>query len=134
MDFIKYGEYYAMLQKPFYAPPDWLFGVAWGIIYPLIAIYAISLIYSFYKKGKFKRDISWVFILNMILNYAFTPITLGTKNVWVSLLMILLVLGTLIWLFQVSWKYSRKITLILVPYLIWVSFATILSIHIAFIN
>jgi translocator protein len=134
MDFIEYKEYYDMLLKPSYAPPDWLFGLAWGIIYPLIAVYAIVLIYSFYKKGKFIRNISWIFILNMILNYSFTPVTLGVKNVWVSLLMILLVLFTLIWLFVKSWKYSIKITSILIPYLVWVSFATLLSLHIAIIN
>lgn len=134
MDFISYKEYYSTLAKPFYAPPDWLFGLAWGIIYPLIAIYAILLIYSFYKKGSLDKKISWAFILNMIFNYAFTPITLGFKNEWISVLMILFVLGTLIILFKMSWKYSKKITCWLYPYLIWVSFATILSLHIALLN
>lgn len=134
MDFISYKEYYSALAKPFYAPPDWLFGFAWGIIYPLIAIYAVLLVYSFYKEGRIKPDIAWIFILNMIFNYSFTPVTLGFQNEWVSVIMILLVLGTLIILFKRSWKYSKKITCWLYPYLIWVSFATVLSLHIALLN
>jgi tryptophan-rich sensory protein len=134
MDFIQYKEYYDSLVKPFYSPPDWLFGVAWGIIYPLIAIYAVLLIISFYKKGNFVKDISWIFILNMIFNYAFTPVTLMFLNVNISLFMILLVLGSLVWLFVKSWKYSKGLTYILIPYLVWVSFATILSVHLIFLN
>jgi benzodiazapine receptor len=134
MDFIEYSEYYSMLIKPFYAPPDWLFGIAWGIIYPLIAIYALCLIFSFVKNKDFKKDIIWIFVINMVFNYLFTPVTLIARNVWVSLVMILLVFISLVWLYCKSRKYSLKITLLILPYLVWVSFATILSVHIALIN
>lgn len=134
MERIDYSNYYSVLEKPFYAPPEWLFGFAWGIIYTLIAIFAICLIVSFSKNKKFKKDIVWIFILNMILNYLFTPVTLSLKNVWASLVMVSLVLITLIPLYLKTRKYSIKISLLILPYLIWVSFATILSVHIALIN
>ncbi|MDO8483222.1 MAG: TspO/MBR family protein, partial [bacterium] len=74
------------------------------------------------------------FILNLIFNFAFTPLQFGLKNNLLAGIDILLVLGTLIWAMIAIYPHARWITYIQIPYLLWVSFATILQLTITFLN
>jgi len=74
------------------------------------------------------------FILNLIFNFAFTPIQFGLKNNLLASLDILLVLVTLIWAIISIWPHIRWISYIQIPYLLWVGFATILQLTITFLN
>jgi len=74
------------------------------------------------------------FILNIIFNLAFTPLQFGLKNnLWASI-DILLVLGTLVWAMIAIFPHARWITYIQVPYLAWVTFATVLQLTITYLN
>ncbi len=93
----------------------------------------------FYKT--FTREISWVvalpFALNLIFNFAFTPIQFGLKNNLLASIDILLVLGTLVWALLSVWHSAselRWVAYINIPYLLWVSFATVLQLTILFLN
>jgi translocator protein len=127
------SQYYAELVKPFWSPPSWLFGPVWTVLYILIAI-------SFYKVFflAFQRRIPFIvvlpFILNLIFNLAFTPLQFGLKSNLLSAIDILLVFGTLIWAMIAIWPYMRRITYINIPYLLWVSFATVLQLTITYLN
>ena len=74
------------------------------------------------------------FILNLIFNFAFTPLQFGLKNNLLAAADILLVLATLIWAMIAIWPYARSVTYIQIPYLLWVSFATILQLTITYLN
>ncbi len=126
-------NWYSQLIKPTWAPPSWLFGPVWTILY---AIITISFGTVFYKA--FTKQIPWIvalpFILNLIFNFAFTPLQFGLQNNLLSAIDILLVLGTLIWAIVAIHPYIHWIAYIQIPYLLWVSFATVLQLTITYLN
>jgi len=128
-----YQAYYASIEKPFFAPPEWVFGLAWGIIYPLIAVAFICLVYL-----AMRSRASWwlvaLFFANIVANLLFTPFQLLFPSAPWATLDILIVLGTLIALVWLSWRYSKAVVFLLVPYLLWSAFATALQITIYAVN
>lgn len=130
---IEYKEWYAALLKPSFAPPEWLFGVAWGIIYPLIGL-ALGLAIYLYIKGRLPGVVLFVFGLNLLANILFTPIQLGLKDNLIASADILVVLLTLAYLQVWAWGHSRLMFLLLLPYLVWGSFATVLLLSITTLN
>lgn len=126
-------NWYSQLIKPSWAPPSWLFGPVWAFLYALIAV---SFGTVFYKA--FTKQIPWVvalpFVLNLIFNFAFTPIQFGLKNNLLAAIDILLVLGTVVWAIVVIYPHIKWVAYIQIPYLLWVSFATILQLTITYLN
>jgi translocator protein len=124
---------YADFIKPDWAPPAYLFGPVWTILYTIIAV---TFGYMFYRwwKGKVKQNEVLPFALNLIFNFAFTPIQFGLQNNLLASIDILLVLGTLIWIMRISWKKYRWVAIANIPYLAWVSFATVLQLTITYLN
>lgn len=129
----QYVGWYSELAKPFFAPPTWLFGVAWGIIYPLIAIALIWSLYLFFKKRVSGGFIA-LFVANILLNLSFTPILIVTRDNLLISLSILSVLLSLLWLQALAWKKTKVVFWLLVPYVLWGTFATILQISITLMN
>jgi benzodiazapine receptor len=130
---MKNYQWYQKLKRPSWAPPSWLFGPVWTFLYILIAVsFGIVFIKGFQDKLPF--IVVLPFILNLIFNALYTPIEFGLKNNYLALVDILLVLGTLIWSLIVIHTYNPWISLINIPYLLWVSFATVLQIAITFLN
>lgn len=125
--------WYQTLQKPSWAPPSWLFGPVWTVLYILIAI-SFGWVFWLAFNKKIAVIVALPFILNIVFNLAFTPIQFGLKNNWLAALDILLVLGTLIWAMVAIWPHVRWVALINIPYLAWVSFATVLQLTITFLN
>jgi tryptophan-rich sensory protein len=74
------------------------------------------------------------FLLNIIFNLLYTPIQFGLKNNYLASIDIILVLGTLIWALIAIYPLVRWIAIVNIPYLLWVSFATILQLTITWIN
>ena len=85
-----------------------------------------------------KKEIALIvalpFVLNLIFNFAFTPLQFGLKNNLLAAIDILFVLGTLIWAMAAIYPHARWITYIQIPYLLWVSFATVLQLTITYLN
>ncbi len=126
-------NWYSQLIKPTWAPPSYLFGPVWSVLYILIAI-------SFGKVFlmAFQKQITWIvvlpFVLNLIFNFAFTPLQFGLRNNLLAAIDILLVLVTLVWAMIAIYPHMRWITYIQIPYLLWVSFATVLQLSVTFLN
>ncbi len=124
---------YQELIRPSWSPPSWLFGPVWSVLYVLIAISFTTVFYKAATK-QIPLIIILPFILNLIFNAAFTPIQFGLKNNILAALDILLVLGTLIWAMAAIYPHIRWITYIQIPYLLWVTFATVLQLTITYLN
>ncbi len=125
--------WYQTLIKPTWAPPGWLFGPVWSVLYAIIAV-------SFGYVGYLlvMRQIPFIvalpFILNIIFNALFTPIQFGLQNNVLAMIDIFLVLGTLIWAMIAIYPHARWVTLVNIPYLGWVLFATVLQVTITIMN
>lgn len=126
-------SWYSSLIKPTWAPPSWLFGPAWSVLYILIAISFGTVFYKFLNK-QLPFVIAIPFILNLIFNLSFTYFQFGLKSNILAAIDIALVLGTLIWAMVVIWPHFKWIVFINIPYLLWVSFATILQFTVTYLN
>jgi tryptophan-rich sensory protein len=125
--------WYQTLIKPSWAPPGFLFGPVWTVLYAIIAVTFGTV---FYKA--FTKQIPWIvalpFALNLVFNFAFTPLQMGLKNNLLASIDIILVLGTLIWALVITWPHLRWVVYANIPYLLWVSFATVLQLTITYLN
>jgi len=129
-------NWYSELIKPSWAPPSWLFGKVWAVLYTIIFI---SFGIVFYKA--ITREISFIvvlpFILNLVFNFAFSPIQFGLRNNVLAVVDIVLVVITLVWAFIALWNATpelRWVVYINVPYLLWGTFATFLQLTLTYLN
>lgn len=127
------SEWYQNLIRPDWAPPAWIFGPVWSVLYSIIAI-SFGYVFYLFLKGTIPFIILLPFILNLIFNFAFTPLQFGLQNNILAAIDIILVLGTLIWLMYSIHSYVPWVTYINIPYLLWVSFATVLQLTVTYLN
>lgn len=126
-------QWYAELIKPEWAPPAWLFGPVWTVLY-LIIVLTFGYVTLSYFKGKISFIVFLPFILNVVFNLIFTPIQFGLKNLPLATIDIFLVLATLIWAIVMIFPFSRAVAFANIPYLLWVAFATVLQTTITLMN
>jgi len=126
-------SWFEQLKKPTWAPPSYLFGPVWTVLYIIIAISFGSVFYKTFDK-QLPFIIALPFIFNLIFNFSFTYFQFGVKNNVLAAIDISLVLITLIWAMIVIYPYFKWIALVNIPYLLWVCFATILQFTITYIN
>ncbi|MFH1235902.1 MAG: TspO/MBR family protein [Parcubacteria group bacterium] len=125
--------WYAQLKKPAWAPPDWLFGPVWSVLYLIIFVSFGAVLMQ-----AFRGDLSWLiatpFILNILFNALFTPIQFGLKNNLLAAVDILLVVGTLAWGLVAIFPHLQWVAYVNLPYLTWGLFATALQLTITRLN
>lgn len=126
-------NWYSSLLKPTWAPPSYLFGPVWSFLYILIAVSFGKVFMMLYNK-QLPFIVALPFILNLIFNFSFTYFQFGLKNNLFAAIDILLILATLIWAMIAIYPHAKWITYIQIPYVLWVSFATILQLTITWIN
>ncbi len=126
-------NWYSQLIKPSWAPPSWLFGPAWTVLYILIAISFGKVFMLAYQK-QIPLIVVVPFVLNLIFNAAFSPIQFGLKSNALAAVDIILVLMTLIWAMIAIYPYMKWITYMQIPYVLWVSFATALQLTVTYLN
>ncbi len=126
-------SWYQSLIKPSFAPPVWLFGPVWSVLYVIIAVSFGTVFYKVYTK-EIPFIVAVPLILNLVFNAAFTPLQFGLKNNYLASVDILLILGTLVWALVVIYPYIRLVVYANIPYLLWVSFATVLQLTITYLN
>ena len=131
-------NWYSTLIRPSWAPPSWLFGPVWSVLYMLIAISFGTVFYKIFK-GALPWTVALPFVLNLIFNLSFTYFQFGLKNNLLASIDILLVLATLVWAILIQRSALREVglswvTYINIPYLLWVSFATVLQLTITYLN
>ena len=126
-------NWYLTLIKPSWAPPSWLFGPVWTALYAIIAVSFGTVFYKTFT-GKLPLIVALPFALNLIFNFSFTALQFGLKNNLLASIDIILVLGTLIWALIAIYPQIKWVTMVNVPYLLWVSFATALQLTITYLN
>ncbi len=127
------SEWYATLIKPDWAPPTWLFSPVWAVLYAIIIVTFGFVFYKVFKKELPSR-IALPFALNIVFNLLFSPIQFGLQNNILAAVDVLLVFGTLVWALVVIYPRYKWIALANMPYLVWVSFATVLQLTVAYLN
>ena len=126
-------NWYSQLKKPKWAPPSWLFGPVWSVLYVLIFVSFGAVFYKVFNH-ELPAIILLPFALNLIFNFIFTPIQFGLKNNYLAAVDIILVLITLGWAMDIVYSYIHWVILINIPYLLWVCFASLLQLTVTYLN
>ncbi len=128
--------WYSTLIKPTWAPPSWIFGPVWSVLYAIIAFSFGTVFYKVYTK-QLPFMVALPFFLNLLFNFVFTPLQFGLKNNLYAAVDIILVWLTIIWFMYNIWTMAPNLRWIVyanIPYLLWVSFASVLQITITLLN
>ena len=127
------SKQYTQFKRPSWAPPSWLFGPVWTVLYVIIAV-TFGYVGWEYMQGNLPLMAALPFALNIIFNLAFTPLQFGLKNNYLAAADILLVLGTLLWALVAVFPFVPWVAYANLPYLAWVLFATVLQLTITKLN
>lgn len=125
--------WYAGLQKPFFSPPNWVFGPVWTILYCLMGISVFLIWRGGFKKKQIKRGLGYFFI-QLFLNFLWSPLFFGLHSPLLGLFDIMALLFFLVLTIISFYRLSKAAAYLLIPYLLWVSFATLLNISIEVLN
>lgn len=118
-------DWYATLNKPKFNPPNWIFAPVWCILYCLIFL---SLAIFIFNSSIPQRTIPLtIFIIQLILNFSWSPIFFGAKKLGLALIICILLCLSIIALIISFFSISKLAAILLIPYLIWVCFALYLN-------
>ena len=118
--------------KPEITPPNWVFPIVWNVLFFLIGISLYLAWTSAGKNKKQKKEVAWVFGINLALNVLWSVFFFGLQNPTLAFFELLALWVSIIAMISVTYRINKASSYLLVPYLLWVSFAGILNWLIAF--
>lgn len=124
----KPGVWYDALSKPFWTPPKLVFPIAWTILYLMIAVAG-----TFIFDGPF-RTLKQLWILQLVLNGLWSWLFFGQHWMLPGMLDMVLLLGTIAWLVWLAFSRIRIAGWLLLPYLVWVAYASTLNLGMYVLN
>jgi len=127
------SDWYMSLNKPSWTPESSVIGTIWTLLYPIILV-----VFGYMAVRVARGTAPWTVLvpigINLVANFAFTPIQFGLRNLPLASVDIVVVLVTIVWCMVVFWPHSKVASIALVPYLIWVATATTLQLSITWMN
>lgn len=124
--------WYPTLNKPSFQPPNWLFAPVWTILYILMGI-AAGLVWL-PAPGPEVRKALWVYAAQLVANVLWTVLFFGLRQPLLALVDILLLVGLVAWCITLFRSVRPFAGWLLVPYLLWICFATLLNASIVVLN
>lgn len=126
------GEWYRLLAKPDWTPPNWLFGPVWTFLYITMAVAA----WLVWQKGGIRRNMAPLgfYVFQLILNGLWSWFFFGRRLIGAALIDIVLLLAAIIVASALFHKRQRLAGILMIPYVLWVSFATALNFQLWRIN
>jgi translocator protein len=125
--------WYAALKKPPFSPPNWIFGPAWITLYLLMAVAAFLV----WQKGMAHPGVGAalaVFVVQLLLNALWSPAFFGLRSPLAGAAVIVLLWLAIALTMLLFWQIARPAAWLLLPYLLWVSYASALNISIYLLN
>ena len=123
------SSWFLDLEKPIIYPPGYLFGLVWSALYLMMGVSLYLVI------EKTKEKLPYIlFGSQLVLNFFWTLIFFGLKNIVLAIIEIIALWGLILWTIIIFRKYSKPAAYLLIPYILWVTFATILTISIFLLN
>jgi tryptophan-rich sensory protein len=123
-------SWYDQLNKPWFNPPGWVFGPVWTLIYLLMAISA----YLVWRKVGWKWSVLKWYFIQLALNYLWSILFFTLQNPFIAFLEIILLQIAILKTFVMFKRVSKPAGYLLVPYMFWVGFATLLNLAIVILN
>lgn len=126
-------SWYPTLNKPGFNPPNQLFGPVWSVLYLMIAT-AAYLVWKKRDNSAFYVTTKWVYGIQLLLNFSWSIVFFGLHQILIALVVIVLLWVSIIANMYYFKRFSTAAFWLLVPYLLWVSFATALNFSIYLLN
>jgi len=126
-------EWYALINKPFFNPPNWIFAPVWAILYTMMGIAA----YLVWRNGSYSSGVKaalGVFLIQLGLNSLWSVVFFGSRSIVGGLAVIILLWFAIAWTIIRFFGVSKPAAALLIPYIAWVSFALFLNVSLALIN
>lgn len=134
--------WYAEVEKVAWDPPNAVFGPVWSLLYVLIAVAGWLIWRSGYREGRpnLAKKPLMIFTAQLILNGLWTPVffagypVVGEPAWWTALVIIVVLMVSVVWLAVAARPWSKAAAWIMLPYLLWLMFATSLNAGIIALN
>ena len=123
--------WYLTLSKPSWNPPSWLFGPVWTSLYVLMGI-ACFLVWK--SNHPQKNKVLFLYAIQLFLNFLWSPAFFGAQNPLLGLVVIFPLLASILACIVKFRQIHKWAAILMVPYILWVSFATALNAAIWFLN
>ena len=126
-------DFYNSLIKPSFAPPSYVFGIVWTILYILIGIASFLVV----KGGIENSGVTEAFkayIFNLVMLFLWPLVFFNLNNLWLSLLIIIIALFTAVSVFFKFYSINKAAGYLYLPLVLWILFATVLNISIWWMN
>ncbi len=120
------GSWYASLIKPTFSPPNYLFGPVWTALYILMGI-SLYLVWLESLAGKNVKVPVIIFGIQLFLNALWSFLFFGLQSPFLGFIEILVLWGAIAGTIVLFYRVNRTAAYLLVPYILWVSFATLLT-------
>jgi len=125
--------WYAGLIKPDFSPPNWLFAPVWVILYLMMGV-AVYLIWQQLDKVKTAKNFLAVFWIHLFFNATWSIIFFGLQNPGIAFVNIIIIWLFILALLIKGWVIDKRAAYLLIPYFLWVSFASVLNYFIWYLN
>jgi len=126
-------DWYITLEKPFFAPPNWIFGPVWIILYFLMGV-SLYIVWKDELKSKTRNVFFVVFAIQLILNALWSLLFFGLKSPLLGLIDILILDVMLVVTIFYAKRVSKYAAMLLIPYMVWIIIASVLNYAILVLN
>jgi tryptophan-rich sensory protein len=127
------STWFMVLRKPWFAPPNWVFGPVWISLYFLMGLSLYLMLFEDLGEPRARKAL-FVFGVQLVVNAGWSYSFFGLRNPFYGFIVIVVLLFLIILTMALFWKIKPDAAYLLVPYLIWVSFATLVSFSIWRLN
>lgn len=125
--------YYATLIKPSFAPAPWVYSIVWPIMYLLMGLAAYRIWMNRKLNIKAMRGLTY-YLIQLFFNFVWSIVFFGMKLQMVSVICIFLLLGLVMITTKAFAKVDKKARNLMIPYVLWTMFATVLNVSIWYLN
>ena len=128
---INYKEpWYSLLNKPAFNPPDWVFGPVWTTLYLMMTL----AIWLFWHSKSRNKNTVYVYLIHLVFNTTWSVVFFVFHNMVLALFVLILLIGLIINLILRFKRVNVVSSSLMIPYLLWCSFALFLNINLIMIN
>ena len=128
---INYKEpWYSLLNKPTFNPPDWVFGPVWTTLYLMMTL----AIWLFWHSKTSDKNTVYIYLIHLLINTTWSVVFFVFHNMILALIILILLIGMIINLTLRFKRVNLVSFYLMIPYLLWCSFAIVLNINLILIN
>ena len=120
------ADWYAFLNKPAFNPPDWIFGPVWVTLYTMMGL-AAYLVWLKRDEQSIARPALIFFAVHLLFNSLWSIIFFGLQNLWLAFGEIMILWIMIAVLIKLFYRIDKRSAYLMLPYLLWVSFAMLLN-------